>query len=51
MLDFLKRVVDEGFIKEAHFTDLVVEEDPGRLLDRLAVTGAPVEVKTAEFRA
>lgn len=51
MLDFLQRVVDEGFIKEAHLADLVVEEDPGRLLDRLAVTGAPVEIKTAEFRA
>jgi uncharacterized protein (TIGR00730 family) len=50
MLTFLQGVVDEGFIKEAHLTDLIVDEDPDRLLDRLATKGPPVEIKTAEFR-
>lgn len=51
LLGFLARVVEEGFLKESHFTDLVVDEDPSRLLDRLADRGPPGETKTAEFRA
>jgi uncharacterized protein (TIGR00730 family) len=51
MLSFLERVVAEGFIKESHLADLVVEEDPDRLLDRLATLGPPIETKTAEYRA
>ncbi len=51
LLGFLRRVADEGFIKEAHLADLVVDDDPDRLLDRLAAHGPIAETKTAEFRA
>ena len=51
LLDFLARTVAEDFLKEAHYADLIVDEDPGRLLSRLEASGPPSEVKTAEFRA
>ena len=33
---FMRHVVDEGFLKREQLDQLVVDEDPGRLLDRLA---------------
>jgi uncharacterized protein (TIGR00730 family) len=51
LLGFLQGVVREGFLKESHYLDLAVDEDPARLLDKLQALGPPVEVKTAEYRA
>lgn len=41
LLGFLSRVRDEGFLKARHLEDLVVAEEPGILLDRLAAAKAP----------
>lgn len=50
LLDFLAHVRDEGFLKSVHYEDLVVETEPGALLDRLALKGAPAETKRPERR-
>lgn len=38
LLDFLRRGVSEGFVRERHLSLLLVEPDPARLLDRVAAT-------------
>jgi uncharacterized protein (TIGR00730 family) len=35
LIDFVDHAVDQGFIKQAHRSIMVVDEDPGRLLRRL----------------
>ncbi len=39
LLAFLTRMVEEGFLPREHFEDLVVDSDPGSLLDALAAKG------------
>jgi uncharacterized protein (TIGR00730 family) len=51
LLDFLAKVSSEGFLKPSALADLLVEEDPGRLLDALAEKGPPAELKLKERRA
>lgn len=41
LVAFLDRAVAEGFVHAAHRHMLVVESDPGRLLDRFAAYAAP----------
>jgi len=50
LLGFLDRVASEGFLKPSHLSDLIVDDDPARLLDRLSRAGPPMETKTAERR-
>jgi len=50
LLEFLARVSAEGFLRGPALADLVVEEDPGTLLDLLAEKGPPSELKLAERR-
>jgi len=40
LLDFLRHAADEGFIRPQHRELLLVDDDPGRLLDRLAARAA-----------
>ena len=48
LLDFLDRVAREGFLRPASLADLVVDEDPCRLIDRLEKIGPPTELKLSE---
>jgi predicted Rossmann-fold nucleotide-binding protein len=41
LLDFLDRGVAEGFVREAHRALLLVDDEPGRLLDRMAAHVPP----------
>ena len=50
LLGFLSKVSEAGFLKPAALADLLVEEDPGALLDALAAKGPPVELKLKERR-
>lgn len=50
LLAFLEGVAREGFLGRAALADLVVDEEPGRLLDRLAAKGPPAQVKLPERR-
>lgn len=45
LLGFLDHVVAEQFVKQVHRDMLLVDDDPGRLLDRLAAYRAPNETK------
>ena len=45
---FLRRVANEGFLREFMLDDLLVDEDPGRLLDRLESAPPIREPKLAE---
>lgn len=46
LISHLKHAVQEGFVKEEYMNMLVVDSDPVRLLDRLAVHDAPRGVCT-----
>jgi uncharacterized protein (TIGR00730 family) len=48
LFDFLARVSEEGFLKASSLADLVVDDEPGRLIDRLETAGPPVELKLPE---
>ncbi|HRY72656.1 MAG TPA: TIGR00730 family Rossman fold protein [Spirochaetia bacterium] len=50
LLAFLGGVVREGFLGKDSLEDLVVDEEPGRLLDRLAAKGPPARTKLPERR-
>ncbi len=50
LLEFLGRVSAEGFLKRASLEELLVDEDPGRLIDRLDRLGPPAETKLPERR-
>jgi len=50
LLDFLSTVRDEGFLRASSLAELLVDEDPGRLIDALARQGPPSEFKLAEHR-
>lgn len=39
---FIDRAVEEGFIRTAHRSVIVLDQDPDRLLDKLAMTQLPV---------
>jgi uncharacterized protein (TIGR00730 family) len=41
LLEFLDQAVDAGFVRAAHREMLLVDDDPGRLLDRIAGYRAP----------
>lgn len=41
LVDFLERAVAEGFVRAAHADLLLVDDDPGRLLDRMATFPIP----------
>lgn len=48
LLDFLAKVAEEGFLKASSLGDLLVDEDPARLIDRLEQAGPPAELKLPE---
>lgn len=41
LLQFLGKLVDQGFLKRPHLETLLVDDDPDRLLDRMADFTAP----------
>lgn len=45
LLEFLDRAVEEKFVRDVHRAMVVVESDPGRLLDRFEAYEAPSVVK------
>jgi uncharacterized protein (TIGR00730 family) len=50
LLDFLGKVSREGFLKPVHLEDLIVENEPDRLLDRLMEDRPALEPKLPERR-
>ncbi len=48
LLGFLAHVAEEGFLRVSHLKDLVVDEDPCRLIDRLISAPPPLEPKLPE---
>jgi uncharacterized protein (TIGR00730 family) len=50
LLDFLSRVSAEGFLKPSSLGELLVDTEPGRLIDRLEALGPPAEAKLPERR-
>jgi uncharacterized protein (TIGR00730 family) len=48
LLAFLRRVADEGFLARGQLEDLVVDGDPGALLDRLEAKGPLESLKRPE---
>jgi hypothetical protein len=48
LLDFLARVRDEGFLKASSLGELLVDDDPGRLIEALDRLGPPAEQKLPE---
>jgi uncharacterized protein (TIGR00730 family) len=48
LLDYLTKVAEEGFLKPSSLADIVVDDEPGRLIDRLEAAGPPKELKLPE---
>lgn len=50
LLAFLGGVSEAGFLKASHLADIVVDDEPARLLDRLSIAPPPLEPKLPERR-